>query len=193
MDDWKKVEKALLKGGIAIIPTDTLYGIITRALDEDAVEKLYKVRGRNPKKPCIVLVNSFEQLSQFGVKLEAEDKKCLAQFWPGKISIVLKCSGSGALKKFQYLHRGTQTIAFRMIGERSGKLFSLIKKVGPIVAPSANPEGLTPAKNRKEARKYFGDKIDAAVCYGTRNGPPSTLAEYKKGALIVLRPGAVKL
>ena len=103
--------------------------------------------------------------------------------------MVLPCTE----KKLEYLHRGTKTIAFRMIGPRNKNLFKILRSVGPLVAPSANPQGLPPAKKRSEARKYFGKAVDAYVCLGTRDSKPSTLIEYKKGKLVVLREGAVKI
>jgi L-threonylcarbamoyladenylate synthase len=96
-------------------------------------------------------------------------------------------------KKFNYLHRGTGANAFRMIGPRNRNLYNLIKKVGPLVAPSANPQGLPPAVRKSETRKYFGDKVDVYVCGGTRNSKPSTLVEWKDGKISVLRQGAVTI
>lgn len=187
--DWKKVEDVLGAGGIAVIPTDTIYGIVARALDKRAVEHIYSVRGRDEKKPCIILVSSYEDLNTLGIKLDKNQKEFLNKNWPGQVSIVLPCN----LKKFEYLHRGTNTLALRMVGGRNKHLLDLIKKVGPIIAPSANPQGLPPARNRKEARKYFGDRVDAYVCYGTRDSKPSTLVDLSKGKVEILRQGKIKI
>ena len=95
--------------------------------------------------------------------------------------------------KWEYLHRGKKTIAFRMVGPRNKNLYHLLQSVGPLVAPSANPQGLKPAVLKSEARKYFGDTVDMYICGGRKVSAPSTLVEYKKGKLIVLREGAVKI
>lgn len=170
-NDWKKAEDTLRKGGVVVIPTDTLYGLMASAYDKKAVERVYKIRGRDNNKPCIVLISSFADLNKFGVNISKEQDKFLHTVWPGKVSVVLPCSQ----KKFEYLHRGTKTIAFRMIGPRNKNLFKILKSVGPLVAPSANPQGLPPAKKRSEARRYFGEAIDAYVCVGTKNSKPSTI------------------
>ena len=188
-NEWKKVEQVLKKGGVVVIPTDTLYGIVARALDEKAVEKVYVIRKRSEKKPCIVLITSLSDLGKFQIKISKEQKVFLNTVWPNKVSVILSCPE----KKFEYLHRGTKTIAFRMIGPRSGHLFELIKRVGPIVAPSANPQGLAPARNRREARNYFGDSVDAYLCYGTREGKPSTLVSIDTKGIHILREGVVKI
>ena len=188
-NDWKKVEDVLNDCGIAVIPTDTIYGIVGRALDKKAVERVYSVRGRDEKKPCIILISSFEDLNMLGIKLDKNQEEFLENNWPGIVSVVLPCG----LKKFEYLHRGTNTLAVRMIGKRNKHLLSLIKKVGPIIAPSANPQGLPPARNRKEAKRYFGNNVNAYICYGSRAGKPSTLVDLSKGKIDILRQGNVKI
>ena len=189
-NEWKIVEQVLKKDGIAVIPTDTLYGIVGSAFSKKAVERIYKLKGRDEKKPCIVLISSFSDLRKFNISLSKEHKEFLNTIWPGKVSVILPVTNA----KFSYLHRGTKTIAFRMISPRQGHLYNLIKRVGPIVAPSANPQGAKSARNRKEARAYFGENVDAYICYGTREGKPSTLVSIDtKGMIQVLREGVVKI
>jgi L-threonylcarbamoyladenylate synthase len=188
-NDWEKTEDVLLKGGIAVVPTDTLYGIIGNALNKKTVERIYELKSRNEKKPLIVLVAGYEDIKKCGVQISKEVKKNLDAIWPGKVSVILICKST----KFEYLHRGSQSIAFRMIGPRNGHLYKLIKKIGPLVAPSANPEGLKPARNRKEARAYFGKNVDAYVCYGTRESQPSTLISLMDNKIKILRQGEAKI
>lgn len=188
-NDWQKAEKVLKTGGVAFVPTDTLYGLLASAFNKASVEKVYKIRGRDKGKPCIVLISSFADLKKFGIILDENQKEFLGKVWPGKVSVVLPC----LQKKLQYLHRGTKTIAFRMIGPRNKNLFKILKSIGPLIAPSANPQGLPPAKKRSEGRKYFGEAVDTYVCVGTKVSKPSTLVEYRNGKLKVLREGAVKI
>lgn len=194
--EWGRAKDVLTHGGVAFIPTDTLYGLVANAFDKRAVERVYKIRGRDKGKPCIVLISSFTDLKKFGIVLTSVQKEFLQKVWPGKVSVVLPCK----LKKFEYLHRGTQTIALRMIGPRNKNLFNMLKNIGPLVAPSANPQGMPPARTRREGRKYFGKAVDAYVCVGTRDSKPSTLVEFKKdlptgqaGKIVVIREGAVKI
>jgi L-threonylcarbamoyladenylate synthase len=188
-NNWNEVSTILKKGGVAVIPTDTLYGIVARALDKKAVERIYKIKGRDDGKPVIVLISSFADLKQFGVKLTGEQRMFLDDVWPGKISVILPCS----LGKFAYLHQGTKSIAFRMVGLRNRNLYNLLRKVGPLAAPSANPQGAEPAKTVWEAKKYFEDDVDVYACGHTRISKPSTLVRYEKGKLVILRQGAVKI
>lgn len=182
-----EVIKILKAGGIGVLATDTLYGLVGRAFDRKAVERIYKVRKRNPLKPLIILIASPRDLKKFGIALDASMKRVLRKLWPGKVSIVLPCPQ----KKFAYLHRGTGTLAFRM--PRAKKLQEILKKTGPLVAPSANPEGLSPARTLKGARHYFGDAVDFYVNSGKREGRPSALISFTSGRVEILREGAVSV
>ncbi len=183
---WKKVAESVKKGSLAIIPTDTIYGVVAPALNADVVETLYDVRGRNDKKPCIVLISSIEELDLFGIRLDSETKSILSKIWPNPVSVVLQCESD----KFSYLHRGTKTLALRL--PKKKKLLEFLKISGPIIAPSANPEGNPPAQNIKEAKKYFDGKI---LCYlsGYISKKPSTIIGFENGKIKVIREGAWKV
>jgi L-threonylcarbamoyladenylate synthase len=96
-----------------------------------------------------------------------------------------------AVKKFRYLHRGTGAIAFRL--PKPAALRSFIKKTGPIVAPSANFEGEPPARNLKEAKGYFGDRVAFYIDAGRLVSKPSTLISIVNEKVVVLRQGATKV
>ncbi|HAE36715.1 MAG: Sua5/YciO/YrdC/YwlC family protein [Candidatus Nomurabacteria bacterium GW2011_GWF2_35_66] len=187
--DWLKVEKVLKSGGIAVIPTDTLYGLVASAFDKKAIEKIYKIKERDKSKALIVLISSFKDLEKFGIKVIKEQAKILEKFWPGQVSVLLSCKSN----KFKYIHSGTGEIAFRMIGPRNKNLYNLLRKVGPIVAPSANRENGKPAETIKEAKEYFDDKVDYYINSGKKVGEPSTLVRVKEGKIEVLRQGRVFL
>ena len=188
-NDWKKVIEILRHDGVAVMPTDTLYGVVASALSKKAVKRVYAVRGRDEHKPCIVLISSFAQLKAFGVVLTTDQKKFLDSVWPDKISVILPVTS----KKWSYIHRDTQTIAFRMIGKRHKNVYETLEKVGPLIAPSANPQGLQPAQTIALAKKYFGNTVDIYIDNGKKVSLPSTLVQYLDNQLIVLREGAVQI
>lgn len=182
------ISATLKKGGLAVIPTDTIYGVVALAHDRKAVERLYVLRRKTPEKPFIVLISSITELSGFGTKPTPAVSRFLENVWPGKVSVVLPCTA----KKFSYLHLGTETLAFRL--PKSTKLQALLKKTGPLVAPSANPEGAKPAETIGEAKKYFGDAVDVYVGTGKKmTGKPSTLVSCLRDKPVVLREGAWKI
>jgi len=181
-----KLVGIIKKGGVGVIPTDTIYGLVGKALSRKTVEKVYQLKQRDPKKPLIILIGKTDDLKLLGVKLDKDTKKILQKYWPGKVSIILPCPH----KKFSYLHRGTRTLAFRLPSHPN--LVNLLKKTGPLIAPSANPEAKEPAKTIKEAKKYFGEKIDFYVDVGRLESLPSTLILIKDQKIEVLRQGEVK-
>ena len=172
----------ILKGcGVGILATDTIYGIVGFALDKKTVERIYKLRKRNKKKPMIVLIGDISDLKIFGVTVNITENNILKKVWPGKVSVVLPCLS----KKFKYLHCGTKNIAFRLPKKKS--LRELLKQTGPLVAPSANLEGKPRAKNIKEAKKYFANKVDFYLDNGTKIGLPSKLIKIVNGTVSILR------
>lgn len=164
-------------GGVGVMPTDTLYGLVGSAISKKAIERIYEIKGRDKKKPLIILISDISDLKKFGINtqtlLSPSLCKVLEKVWPGKVSVII----SG--------------LAFRLPVKKS--LINILKKTGPLVAPSANPTGFKPAKNIKEAKKYFGDRVDFYMPGGTLKSEPSVLIKLnKKGGVKVLR-GTIKI
>lgn len=173
--------KHLQQGGVGILATDTLYGLVGRALDPLAVSRIYELKRRQPDKPCIILIARLDDLGLFDIELDTDLRSQLANHWPGPVSVILTCPRAD----LAYLHRGTNTLAFRLPAKPS--LRRLIVQTGPLVAPSANPESLPPASTIKQTRSYFGDAVDFYQPGRTKN-KPSRLIKIVQGQITVLRP-----
>lgn len=164
------------------MPTDTILGLVGAALRRKTVERLYRVRKRNPKRPFIILIASARELSKFGIRPDTRVQQFLKAVWPldstrgkpGAVSVILPCPSA----KFRYLHRGTKTLALRV--PKPNALRALLEKTGPLVAPSANPEGKPPARTVGEAIRYFGTKVDVYVDGKSRRSMPSLIIEIKR-------------
>jgi len=177
---------AIKRGGVAVIPTDTIYGIVARADNPEAVERVYAVKGRAPEKPSIILIGKKEDLSIFDIILSEEQENFLNKHWPGAVSVILECTN----ERFAYLHRGTKSLSFRLPDNKA--LIELLEQTGPLSAPSANPENQKPASTVDEARVYFGDAVDCYMDGGMSSADPSTLVRLgKAGEVEVLRVGSV--
>lgn len=187
MMQTEEISKKFNSEMIGIIPTDTIYGVAASAFSKKAVERAYKVLKRNPKKPFIVLISSLNDLSLFKIKIDSKTQKILHTLWLDKISVILPISK----QKLRYLHRGIGSLAFRM--PKKPSLQKLLKKTGPLISTSANPEGAKPAETIAEAKKYFGNRIDFYADGGKIKSLPSTLVEIKEGRIRVIRKGAVKI
>lgn len=180
----KDIIKILRDGGVGVLPTDTIYGIVGSAFSAKAVERIFDAKERPKDMPIIVLISNIKDLEKFGVDY---DPKVLKTFWPGKVSVILQHASVIVSKKFKYIHRGKNAIAFRLPKKKS--LIALLKKTGPLVAPSANLSGMTPARNITEAKNYFGNKVDFYLAGGTipLNKPSTLLRIGTKGEIEVLR------
>ena len=154
----KSFKKIIHDGGVAVMRTDTLYGLVADAKNQISVGRIYSIKKRNPLKPVIVLVSNVDQIRSFGVSINHELETLLNNYWPGKVSIIL--SPTNPSLHTHYIHKGTGGIAFRV--PNNSELRAILDDVGPLVAPSANPEGLPPAENIQQAIDYFGDVVD---CY----------------------------
>ncbi|HNY35818.1 MAG TPA: L-threonylcarbamoyladenylate synthase [Candidatus Pacearchaeota archaeon] len=172
----KEIGEDIKNGKIGVIPTDTIYGIVCSAMEKKSVEKIYKIRKRNSKKPMIILISSVKDLDLFNVKI---DKKITKKYWPGKVSIIVP------IKKFEYLHRGKNSLAFRLPDNK--ELIKLLKISGPIVAPSANTEGNEPAQTIDEAKEYFKDKVDFYVDCGKLKSKPSKIISLLNNNIEIIR------
>ncbi len=175
------IASVIATGGVGVFPTDTLYGLIGSALLPDAVDRIYELKRRDLHKPLIVLISDLVQLEQFGIELSEGLILQLANYWPGAYSIILPSMDD----QFEYLTRGTDTIAFRLPDKT--ELIELINQVGPLVAPSANIEGLPPATSVEEAQKYFGSDIEFYVDSGDLEGKPSTILRFDGDGVEIIR------
>lgn len=171
----------LQSGGVGVLPTDTIYGIVGQALNQKTVEKIYDVKNRDLSKPLIILINSFKDLKFFNIRQIPKIKSILDKFWPGKVSIIIPVFD----KKLTYLHRGANSLAFRM--PDNVFLRQIISKTGPLVAPSANLQGNPPVTIAREIEKYFQNKIDFYVDGGKIQGFPSKLIKIEGENILELR------
>ena len=173
----EELEK-LTRGGVIVMPTDTIYGVVAQALVSSAVDRIYVIKGRDEHKPFIILLSDMHDLAQFGIVPTSAQEKVVSGVWPGPVSIILPCTDS----RFSYLTRGGETLAFRVPADES--LRNILKEVGPLVAPSANPQGFPPAKTIEEARSYFGSRVDGYVNGGLREGKASRVISLREDGFI---------
>jgi L-threonylcarbamoyladenylate synthase len=179
-----KIVESLRNGGVGLLPTDTIYGLSCRALDQAAVERIHSLKDRQDHKPFIVLISDIKMLERLSIS--QKQAKLVIKHWPGGLSVVFSDPNAPTWLQF-----GSQTLAVRLPSNSS--LQKLINKTGPIISTSANLSGLEPAKSIQEAESIFGSGLDFYVDAGILDNPPSTLAEINKGQLKVLRQGAVRL
>ena len=166
----QKIIDLLVSGGIGILRTDTLYGIVARADNEQAVERVYELKDRDTSKSPIVLIGSQDQLFD---QPNESTARLTREMWPGRVSIIIPSREAPA-----WLTRGNASVAYRLPDDKS--LRQLLSLTGPLIAPSANPEGLAPAMTIEQAIGYFGDDVDFYIDEGeVYSNVPSQLLRVK--------------
>ena len=176
--------KLLQAGAIGILPTDTVYGLVTWAADEVSVKRFYSLKDRHHK-PGTVIAASIDDLVELGIKRRY--LKAVEQFWPGPLSVIVPPEPN-----LNYLHIGVDGLAVRVPANQ--ELSQLLSKVGPLLTTSANAPGQPVASSIKAARLYFKDSVDFYVDGGSLvNRQPSTIIRIVDDAIEVIREGAVKL
>lgn len=178
----KQAIAQLTAGGVGVIPTDTVYGLVAKASNEAAVKKLYALKKRESKPGTIIAAN-INQL--VGLGIPRRYLKAVEQFWPNPISIEIP-------HNVTYLHQGTGRQAFRIPSDPI--LIALLEETGPLQTSSANQPGEPPAVTVTEAERYFGNTVDFYVDGGDlSNRKPSTIIRVVDDAIDVIREGAVKI
>lgn len=159
---------SLLKnGGVAVLRTDTLYGLVACADNQKAVERVYAIKGRDANKSCIVLLDDMRSAYGRGDDLHLEDRR-----YQSDVSTSFLVNAVGAP---QWLLRENDDLAYRVPDDAAFRRFLTL--TGPLIAPSANPQGLPPARTVNEAKDYFGDAVDMYIDAGEVpvDTPPSQL------------------
>lgn len=148
---------------IGIIKTDTLYGIVTRAHSRDSVERVYDIKSRDYSKPYIILVSDTQSILEWGITPPDAlwfQKNFGTDHWPVRTTLIFdipRQNNPHQEDAWEYLHRKTYALAFRV--PQDPILQDFLAKTGPLIAPSANPQGFPPATSFDQACDYFGDTV----------------------------------
>ena len=168
------IADTLNRGKIAILRTDTLYGVLARADNESAVANVFKIKKRDPKKSCIILIANVHQAYGEMTELLYDNSEPTS---------VLVDSPTAP----EWLLRANTELAYRVPNNEN--LIEILKKTGPLIAPSANIEGEQPASTIAEAKAIFGDSVGIYVNGGTvpTDTAPSRLLRYTSAGIERLR------
>lgn len=180
--------RVLREGGIAVIPTDTVYGLAASIFQPQAIERVFTVKGRNPDAQVPVLIASASDLPILVSEIPRAAWPLINQFWPGALTLVFPAKA--ALSPLVAKRGGT--VAVRVPAARS--TLRLLEVLGePLIGTSANPSGQPPATTAESAAAELGDRVDIVLADdgAITEGRPSTVVELTGGASIVHRVGAI--
>ena len=163
-------------GGVAVIPTDTVYGLAAHPAFPDAVERLYSIKGRDGRKKIALLAADAAAVEAFGFRLPGKAQELAAKYWPGALTLVIGEEG------FRVPDHGWTRRLLAACG-------------GVLRVTSANLSGGQPATDAPQALADVGLSADIVMDDGpSPGGVPSTVVRVlEDGELEVLRAGAIAI
>lgn len=184
----ERVASVLSHGRLAVLPTDTVYGL-SALPSAEAVRWIYRAKGRAAENPLVLLLANAAEASKY-VVLNATAKALMAQHWPGGLTLVLPTRPRTPWGK---ITRGGRTLAVRV--PDNPFMQDVIQRAGGALAttsanPSGDPAPVSAAALDSRILAFAHTVVDAGPC---RVKVPSTVARVQGTRVTVLRPGAVQL
>ena len=177
-DTLATAARLLRAGGVAVIPTDTVYGIAAHPACPSAVSRICTIKGRPTGKPIALLASDAGAVSAFGAILPPAAQRLAAAYWPGALTLVLPC--------------GMASEGFRVPDHEATRTL-LAACGGALRVTSANLSGALPAVSAVEALKDVGLEADLVIDGGVSpGGVASTVVKVDAdNAITILREGAI--
>ncbi len=170
---------ALRRGGLVLLPTETVYGIAADPAQPAALERLYAAKGREAGKPVAYFIHEHNQAIALGARWMPAAARLADAFWPGPLTLVLPAES------------GEVFLGFRM--PDYAPAIQLAQRFGPMAVTSANRTGGKEALTAQEALDIFGEQIEVYLDAGPALGTiPSTVVQVMPDdSIFLLREGAI--
>ena len=180
--------QAILEGKLVVIPTDTVYGLATRADSPSATARIFEAKGRLREADLPVFIDTYDQARGLADWDFRRGEIIAQRFWPGPLTLVLRRSDAS---RSCDLGGDGSTIGLRMPGHPLAR--AILRNAGiPLAVTSANVSGQPTPSSGDEVSAIFGDSVSIYLLEEkplTRR--PSTVVDLSRGDLRVLRAGAI--
>jgi L-threonylcarbamoyladenylate synthase len=178
--------KAVQRGALVVLPTDTVYGIGADAFDHDAVQALLDAKGRGREMPPPVLISAVTTLAALATNVQSYVEALTEAFWPGPLTLI--CEQQPSLTWDLGETRGT--VAVRMPDHEIA--LALLERTGPLAVSSANLSGLPAATEAAAAEGMLGESVEVLLDGGpSPKGEASTILDVRASQPRLLRLGAL--
>lgn len=179
------IEKELEAGRAVILPTETVYGIFAKALDQEAVDYIYELKRRPREKALNLNVADENTIRIYSKNQPSYLSKLIASFLPGPLTIILQANE----KVPEWIHSGMDTVGFRIPAHP--KTLELIRKFGPLVGPSANLSGYASGTKYEAIVKEFDQLVPGFEDDAFLTGQDSTILDISGSKARILRQGTI--
>jgi len=181
----EKMRLVLIENGLIALPTESFYGLAVAPFNEQALARLWQVKGRSKEKPILVLIGEESQLELLVRNIPPAATVLMNAFWPGPLTIVFPAAAGLS----DAVTAGTRSVGIRFSAWQP--LRELLRRIGPVTGTSANREGMPPPTTVEEIYHGLGDTLDLIVDAGpTAGGQPSTVIDAQ-GPIRIIRDGAI--
>lgn len=183
----QEAAQIMQEGGLVAFATETVYGLGASVLHEEALKKVFLVKGRPQDNPLITHVSQIDQVTQLASEVSDLARALMNHFWPGPLSILFPVRDDVS----RIVTAGLDHVAIRM--PNHPQALALIDALGaPIAAPSANQSGKPSPTLAHHVLDDLADKIDGVIDGGACDvGIESTVIELQGDHIIILRPGRI--
>ena len=182
--DTKYISELLNDGGIVVIPTDTVYGIVCDALNIKAVDKVYKLKQRDYSKPMVILVSSIDMLKKYTLSINKLEEELINRYLPGMMTIILNKNELIP----SIVSSGMNTVGIRIPDDKY--LIDIITKLNrPIVATSCNISNNDVITDINLLDSSIKNNVDYVYDGGIVNSQSSTIVRIKDNKVEILRKG----
>jgi len=180
--------EALRAGGLAVIPTDTVYGLAADGTSEEAARVLYRAKGRDAIRPTALLFASVDLLEERLPELPSRARSAARALLPGPLTLVLP----NPSRRFAWLNAERPDALGVRVPDLGGPGGEVLAALGVLVATSANLPGGRDPRRPGEVPEEIRRAVAVVVDGGELEGTPSTVVDLTGGAPVVLREGAVR-
>ena len=181
----EKIKHELENGGAVVLPTETVYGLFAKALDEKAVDHVYQLKCRPRDKALNLNVASLDDILNFSRNQPTYLQQLVESFLPGPLTIILEAND----KVPYWVNSNLTTVGFRMPSHPV--TLELIREFGPLIGPSANISGHTSGVSFKEILKDFDQVVLGLEDDVFLTGQDSTILDLSGDKVKILRQGAI--
>ncbi len=183
----REAARIIAEGGIAVYPTETVYGLGAVHTSTKALERLFQMKGRKETNPVLLLIESAGHLEHLARTIDAGALALADRWWPGPLTLVFKAQASLS----PYLTGREKKVACRVTSNAVAQ--RLVELVGsPITSTSANLAGGPSASLVTGIPAELLEKVDVILDAGpTPGGLPSTLLDVSTRPFTIVREGAV--
>ena len=181
--------RVLRNGGVVAIPTDTVYGLAAAFDDEEAVDRVFRIKSRPSGLAVPLLLDDASSVERYVSDVPESFWALAKTFWPGPLTIVLRKSHLVSDK----LTAGRDTVGLRVPDHRLPRYISKSLEKA-ITGTSANLSGSPSLTTAQEVEAQLGDAVDLVIDGGAARGTTaSTVVDLSGDTPTILREGSITL